>query len=147
MAKKVADALSIQNPHLGRLMKQVRQLQVLNTAVMKVLEPPLRDHCHVASFDGSLLVIQAESAVWATQLQFISEELRFSVQQQMPFSELIRSIKVQVRPQEPQQSQQTSTKRPVAVISGKSKTYLKDFADTIEDTGLREAFKRLAKKD
>lgn len=146
MAKKVAQAFSIKSGHLGHLMQHVKQLKVLNDAVMQALESPLKEHCHVANFDGTNLTIQADSAVWATQLQFISEQLRFSVQQQMPFADLIQSIKIQVRPNGSELNKSESKAPPPAEISNSSKDYISDFAESLEESDLKEAFRRLGKR-
>ncbi|MEJ2141728.1 MAG: DUF721 domain-containing protein [Gammaproteobacteria bacterium] len=108
-----------------------------------MLDSSLADHCHLAYFDGSRMVIVADSPAWANRLRFSMDTLLSQLRQYSNKFHALSKIEVTVRPQLHEPPQVEVVER---VISVKSAQYIEECAETIEDPALKQALQRLAKR-
>ena len=94
--KKLSEWL---NDHstLTKIHEKVRELQHLNEVFLQHLETPLNQYCRVANYRDNNLILQAESAAWATRLRYQIPMLKIHLRQQTAFTNLC-DIEIQVFP-------------------------------------------------
>ena len=68
--KTIRSLLNNNNGQLGQLLKKNQQLETINALVQPLLDEELALHCQVANFREGCLVLQADSAAWATRLRY-----------------------------------------------------------------------------
>ena len=124
----------------SRLLARARALGELNALVHDLIPSPLNGHCRVLSVRDDILVVAADSAVWATRLRYLSSQL---TRQLAGISSVkLRAIHVRVRA-----SGQSPDRRVAPVrqpLSGKNSMALKQAARSVSDAGLKAALLRLA---
>lgn len=62
-----------------------------------LLPDELAPHCHTVNIISNTIVIETDSAVWATRLRYLAPELIKILQQNSPFAHLTE-IQCRVRP-------------------------------------------------
>jgi hypothetical protein len=94
--KKLGDWL---NDHstLTKIHKKICELTHLNELFLQQLETPLNQFCRVANYRDNDLIIQTESAAWATRLRYQIPALKIHLRHQYAFTKL-RDIEIQVHP-------------------------------------------------
>jgi len=127
---------------LGALMLRAKRLRALSHAVQTHLGAPLSTHCQVANIRGDVLVLQTDSAAWASRLRFLGPGLVAHLARAQGLGKL-RTTKVLVRPNEdpaPAASQRQTG------ISGESAALLRNVAQSTEHPALRQALLRLSRR-
>ena len=66
---------------VAELVTHARQLGHLSSIVQAMLEPSLANHCQLAHFDGSRMVLVTDSPAWASRLRFSSNTLLAQLKQ------------------------------------------------------------------
>lgn len=128
------------NRHLLKLITHAKGLSELNHAMEKYLPGPLKDYCRVANYRSGLLILQTDSATWATQLKFHIPELLTKLRQEHAFHKLM-NIKCIIEP--PQKQKVSEEKSPT--LSPHAASLLKETAAHIQDEKLAAALERLAR--
>jgi hypothetical protein len=82
----------------SRLLARARLLADLDAQLQTLLAPPLQQHCRVLALREPVLVLAADSPVWAARLRFHAPQLIRQIS--LPRSLRLRSIRVRVRPPE-----------------------------------------------
>lgn len=135
--------LRAQKGDVAELVTQARQLGHLSNIVQAMLEPSLADHCHLAHFDGSRMVLVADSPAWAARLRFSVDTLVSQLKQYSNKFHGLSKIEVAVRPELPDLPQPDVVKRAISVEAAQ---YIEESAQGIEDTELKQALQRLAQR-
>ena len=108
-----------------------------------MLDTSLADHCHLAHFDGSRMVIVADSPAWANRLRFSVDTLLSQLKQYSNRFHRLSKIDVAVRPNLPEQPQPDVVER---LISVQAAQYIEEGAEAIQDSELKQAMQRLARR-
>ena len=135
--------LRAQKGDVAELVTHARQLGHLSDIIQAMLEPSLADHCHLAHFDGSRMVIVADSPAWATRLRFSIDTLVSQLQQYSNKFHRLSKIEVAVRPQLPDLPQVNVVERTISVEAAQ---YIEESAAGVEDPDLKQALQRLASR-
>lgn len=123
------------------LVKKTQQLNQLNQFLQNALEQPLALHCRVANFRDPILIVEIDSAAWATQFHYQIPDLLFSLQKTSQLRTL-KKIECYIKPQ-------VVSKPPPAVqhnISAANAELLRETAQHISAPGLKLALERLGRK-
>jgi hypothetical protein len=141
--KPLYKLLTGEKSQVADLVTTARKLRRLNHFLASVLDQPLTNHCQIARFEGDLLVLNADSPVWASRLRYYIPTLLTQLKQNIPDLQGLKTIKITTTPPLP---------RPVAApvkqrqISETAADDIQAMADTIADPDLREALLRLARQ-
>ena len=122
------------------LVQYARQLQALTRLLNQCLSGELADHVLVANLHNETLVLQADSAAWATKLRYLAPQLLRCLQQHEPLASVQR-LEFRVAPQS---QPATPAASPAQLSSAGADTILAS-AQTVSDPNLRAALKRLAR--
>ena len=90
--------LRAQKGDVAELVTHARQLNNLSCIIQAMLDTSLADHCDLAHFDGSRMVIVADSPAWATRLRFSVDTLVSQLKQYSNKFHRLSKIEVVVRP-------------------------------------------------
>ena len=128
---------------ISSLLARARKLQDLDAQVRALLPDALQPHCHVLSLHDRVLVLAADSPVWAARLRFHAPKLVKQLSRQQMVA--VRTIRVRVRPPEktitsagkPAPDQKQGHLRAAA---------LKQAAQTVSDARLKSALLRLSSR-
>ena len=135
--------LRAQKGDVAELVTHARQLNNLSCIIQAMLDTSLADHCHLAHFDGSRMVIVADSPAWANRLRFSVDTLLSQLKQYSNKFHRLSKIEVVVRPNLPQQPQPDVVERQISVAAAQ---YIEESAEGIEDPELKQAMQRLARR-
>ena len=135
--------LRAQKGNVAELVTQARQLGHLSDIIQAMLDPSLADHCHLAHFDGSRMVLVADSPAWATRLRFSVDTLVSQLKQYSNKFHGLSKIEVAVRPELPGQPQPDVV---IRTISAEATQYIEESAQGIDDPELKQALQRLAQR-
>ena len=97
MIKKISHALSQDNQNLAHILEQVVHLKRLDEFLKSFLEKPLGNYCRVANLRDGCLIIEVDSAAWATQLRYLTPDLLNALRSKGKMPQL-RSIKTYIHP-------------------------------------------------
>jgi hypothetical protein len=114
----------------------------LETRLQGLLPDPLKAHCRLLAVRGEILVLAADSPVWAARLRFHAPQLVKQLNHTQTVT--LHTIQIRVRPPErivPAQRRQSMARR-----SKNSTTALQQVAQTVSDAGLKTALLRLANR-
>ena len=123
------------------LLHQAKRLRQLNQHLLLILPLELHGHVQIAAFHHSLLVLEAESPVWATKARYFSREIANHLSEKTGLS--VKSVKFTIQPTASTQSR-TSRKKPY--ISKNSAHQLESLAKSTEDPRLKQSLAKLAKR-
>lgn len=128
---------------VAELVTHARQLGHLSDIVQAILEPSLANHCQLAHFDGSRMVLVADTPAWASRLRFSINTLLAQLKQYSNKFHALSEIEVQVKPQLPSIPEPATRER---VLTAEAARCLNESAEVIEDTALKQALLRLSKR-
>ena len=128
---------------VAQLVTHARQLGHLSSIVQAMLEPPLANHCQLAHFDGSRMVLIADTPAWASRLRFSINTLLAQLKQYSNKFHALSQIEVQVKPVLPSMPAPIKKERK---LSAEAAHCLTESAEGIEDPALKQALQRLAKQ-
>jgi hypothetical protein len=126
----------------SRLLARARLLAQLDAQVQALLAPPLQQHCRVLALREPVLVLAADSPVWAARLRFHAPHLVRQIS--LPQSMRLRSIRVRVRPPEP--SATTTPRRPAPRLGQRGAAAMQQAAENISDPELKTSLLKLASR-
>ena len=127
--------------HLAGLLSRSSDLKKMGLLLAELLPAPLNTHCHLLTVRNTVVVMAADSPVWAARLRFHAPQL---VKQLMPrLAEKRCTIHVCVRPPEiPAAVPQHAVNRPGA----QGIAALQQAAQAVSDPELKTALLRLANR-
>lgn len=94
VAKTVTKILLNSTSHIRTLLAHAARLEALTVLVCNALPAPLNQHCRVANVRDDVLVLHADSAVWASKLHYQLPILQFRLAETGPSFQ----IQIKVRP-------------------------------------------------
>ena len=128
---------------LSPLLAQARGIATLDAQVQQLLPAALQPHCHVLSVRDQVLVLSADSPVWAARLRFHAPKLvkQLSAQQTVT----AHTFRIRVIP--PEKTATLAVKR----ASGRPPDRIRaaalaQAAETVSDPRLKTALLRLSKR-
>jgi len=127
---------------LAPLLQRTAALRQATDLVRARLGTPLGDHCQVANWRDGTLVVQADSAAWASRLRFLAPKILAALSETQGCLGL-RKLKVIVRPSD----QTPGDTRPRRFrLSARSASLLRDVGESTADAALRETLLRLSRR-
>jgi hypothetical protein len=126
---------------LPYLLHHCQTLLYLNQLLPLTLSAPLQPHCYVANIRAQTLVIQVDSALWATRLRYEIPRCLKHWQTLFP-AQQIEKIEIQVRPLT--STPNSSAPYPKPILSKKAATSLREVANTVTHPKLKGVLLRLA---
>ena len=60
---------------LNLILKHSQSIQKIDKIFLASLPPPLEQHCYVANLRDKILIIHADSSLWATRLRYMTPEI------------------------------------------------------------------------
>lgn len=126
---------------LGNLYEQAQYIQNLKVKLSKYLGPPLNEHCVLANYKNTVLVMHADSPAWATKLRFSTPAIISYMQRECHLNTL-KTIRVKVIP-----AKNKVKKNPVRrlTLSNKSTKLIADIANSMTDHDLRSSLLKLTR--
>jgi len=128
---------------LAGLLARSRDLRKMGTLLAELLPEPLNAHCRILSIRNTVLVLAADSPVWAARLRFHAPQLEKQLAQYTPVKR--HAIHVCVRPAET--ALPPRPHKPVNRPGRQAITALQQAAQNVSDPELRTALLRLANRD
>lgn len=126
---------------LRKLLSHARQVEVLDQALKRCLEPPLSLHCQVANLTHHRLVLHARSPIWATRLRYAMPEVLECLRRSCGLS-LRCQVRLRVKYLEAGVAE--PPKRALR-LSAKSAAVIRDAALSIENPELKRALLRVSR--
>jgi hypothetical protein len=128
---------------LSPLLARARDLVALDEQVHALLPLPLQPHCHVLSIHDRILVLAADSPVWAARLRFHAPKLVKQLSRQQTAA--VRTVRIRVRP--PEKSITSTSKQPSGLKQGPHRAAaLQQAAQNVSDPRLKSALLRLSRR-
>ena len=117
-----------------------RKLGQLSRFIQKLLVPELAAHCQLLNLRQGVLIMSCDSTVWATRLRYQVPALLESLRQQDSLRDLV-DIQIRVNPVVTAPQQATRRR---ASLSAEAAYCVQQCAESIDDSGLRQALEQLA---
>jgi hypothetical protein len=123
------------------LKQRANWLRELNQNLYSVLPLEFHGHVQVASLHRDLLILEADSPVWASKIRYHSNDLsrRLSVKTGLT----IKSIKLRIQPA---QTKPDAVKRKSLSISGHSAHQFESLAKSVKHPELKKALLKLSRR-
>jgi hypothetical protein len=127
---------------LAPLLQRTAELRHATDLLRARLGTPLGDHCQVANWRDDTLVVQVDSAAWASRLRFLAPKILAALSETQGCIGL-RKLKVIVRPlhHEPGNTRPRHFR-----LSARSALLLRDIGESTADAALRETLLRLSRR-
>jgi len=127
---------------LADLLARSCELRKMNTLLVELLPAPLNAHCRILSVRNTILVLAAESPVWAARLRFHAPQLTKQLAQNLS----AKRYKIQVRVRPPETALPLQSHNPVIRPGRQGTAALQQAAQTVSDPELKTALQRLANR-
>ncbi len=136
--RSIRSLLHTAGPDIAGIVRQAGFFDSIRRAVLDALPDNAAPHVYVAGFDRQRLLLQVDSAGWATRLRFVEPVIRQKLAQQLRLH--AETVQTRVRP-----LLAPSTPAPVRRhISEGNRRHIMNMARHIDDAGLAQALLRLA---
>jgi hypothetical protein len=144
IAEKTLSGIFQQDPEgiLAFIQKKVAQLKKLNQIWQEEIAEDLAAHSRIANFRDGHLIIECDSAAWATRLRYMLPEIRQKLRQYPDLQDLSH-IEWSIQPHFHSTTSQSSRQPPL--LSPSSAQLLKNTATSIKGKPLKEALQRISK--
>ncbi len=126
---------------LQRLAQFSTQLTELTALVQSCLPTPLQGHCQAINIRGKSLVLQTDSAAWASQLRFYVPAMLSTLTHHR--CNYIKEIHIRIKPVSAPQPSDTRRK---FEISSRSATLITTLADSTVNPRLKHALQQLVRR-
>jgi len=128
---------------LADLLARSRELRKMDTLLTELLPAPLNAHCRILSIRNTILVLAAESPVWAARLRFHAPQLGKQLAELLCTKRC--TIHVRVRP--PETALPPQSPKPAIQPGRQGIAALQQAAQNVSDPALKTALLRLANRD
>ena len=125
------------------LVTQTRELKQLTRLLQAELDPSLAPHCHIARLTPPQLTIVVDSPAWSTRLRFQSTSLLRQLAKKHHVFHGVTNVEIKIYPARLQRRAPPSVPRH---ISPAAAALITDMANSIDDSGLKQALLRLASR-
>ena len=125
------------------LVTQTRELKQFTRLLQAELDPSLAPHCHVAQLTSTQLTVVVDSPAWATRFRFQATPLLRQLAKKHQVFQSVTNVEVKIYPARLRRRTPTSIPR---YISSDAAAVITDMANSIDDTGLKQALLRLASR-
>lgn len=144
--EQTLDGIFQQDPEsvLAFIQKKVTQLKKLNQIWQAVIAADVAEHSRVANFRDSYLIIECDSAAWATRLRYILPEIQQKLRL-YPDLQGLSHIEWSIQPHFHHTTSQLGRLPPL--LSSTSAQLLENTANSISVKPLQEALRRIAKNE
>ena len=122
-------------------MRGARRQQRLDALLRGFLDRPLADHVHVASAQGEILVLAADTPVWGHRIRYLAPAILEQMREQVP--ELV-DVHIIVRPRDEPPATPEVARR--AVLSRASASLLETVAGSCDNPPLARVLARMSAK-
>ncbi len=129
---------------LAFIQKKVTQLKKLNQIWQEVIAADIAAHSRIANFRDADLIIECDSAAWATRLRYVLPDIQQKLRQ-YPDLQGLSHIEWSIQPHFHSTTSQLSRLPPL--LSSASAQLLKNTAGSIQIKPLQEALLRIAKNE
>lgn len=126
---------------LAFIQNKVQQLITLNQIWQTVIPNELNAHTRVANFRTGYLIIECESAVWATRLRYLLPDIKPKL---LNYPDLHSLVEIEWSIQPAFHTQPVPLKSCPPILSNTNAELLKNAAETIRTKPLQEALLRIA---
>ncbi len=120
------------------LLQRGQYLHRLDRLLGSLLDDDCKVHCQVGNVRDGVLILYVDSTAWASRLRYQSPALLKQLQQRRGLA-AIQQIEIKVSPK-----QEKTTKVQSVKLSREASSCIQACADSMEESGLREALQRLA---
>ncbi len=128
---------------VAALVTKSKQLERLTRILRTCLDPAVSAAIHVASVQGSKLVITSDSPALATRLRLQAPELVHTIANQLEEFQAIKTLEVKIIPR----TRPPKRKKPPArALSENAAQRLRETAESIDNPALQKALRRLASR-
>jgi hypothetical protein len=126
---------------LKPILLKVAQLQSLQAILSLTLDAKLSLHCQVANYDGRILTLMTESAMWTTHIRFGAADIITALRKQPTFQHLKQIIcKIEL----PYKTTCPKPAKPPACLSKATSAVILETAETISFQKLKVIMERIA---
>ncbi len=126
---------------LAFIQSKVQQLITLNQIWQTVIPNELNQHTRVANFREGYLIIECDSAAWATRLRYLLPDIK---QKLLSYPDLHDLVQIEWSIQPAFHTQPMPLKVLTLTLSNTNAELLKNAAETISVKSLQEALLRIA---
>jgi len=123
------------------VMKRVAAIQKIDQVFKTLIDQELANHCQVANYRNGQVIIEVESAAWATLLRFQLPTLLSEMRQQGLASVASLDYYILTRPTEKPVKKLSVAKN----LNPENAQYLQDIAAGMTDSKLKEALEKLSR--
>lgn len=141
MTTPVDQLLNSASGGLSRLADHAAYLQRVTLALKRHLGEPLAAHCRVANVRDGVLILQADSPVWAAKLRFLAPAVLRHLAHEFHWRE-VGGTRVRVRPRD---RVRHSVSRGPRRLSAATAKLLKAVGEETDSAELRDALLRLSR--
>lgn len=138
------DAIVTRNSMLRQLFRDAGVVGETDTKIKALFPPPLRRRIYFATLRDTVLTISAESSAWAAKLRYEIPNVRRQIERSSEFS-AIQTIRVRVAAREAPSTDKALT--PMDPLSTNTAQALRQQAQSIVDTNIRDALLRIAERN
>ncbi|OGO95478.1 MAG: hypothetical protein A3F41_02095 [Coxiella sp. RIFCSPHIGHO2_12_FULL_44_14] len=131
----------LQSRALQSLLHKTQQITETNQLWQQALAVELRPHCHIMNITQHALVVEVDSATWATRVHYLSDFLLEELQKKLPYLSSVTKIHCRVRPTKTTSHHSPPSPRP---ISRNTVGLIQTTAHIIQHPALKAALLRLA---
>ncbi|MFC3908965.1 DciA family protein [Legionella dresdenensis] len=132
------------NRQMLELCQRAIQLDELNDSLIGYLPEHIHAHCRVASFNKGTLLIAVTDAIWATELRYLTPELRDRLRKEAGLYQL-GSIKIEVAATS-LTTPHTHKKPPQRTLSATAEEELLNISELCTFDPLKQALQKLASR-
>lgn len=125
------------------LLKRSQRLKQVDALLAKMLDAELRPHCRVANIKGQTLILHVSSTAWSTRLRYQLPRLLASIRE-VPALQQISDIQLRVQNITPAAAPKRAPRQ--VSMSRQAAHCIETCAESVEDTQLRAALQRLARR-
>ncbi len=127
--------------HIRALVHRARHLQQLTTKLQNYIKPPLSHHCAVTNINNEVLILHADSPVWAARLRYRIPDIQKYMQDQCGLKTL-HSIRIRVLLPECGSRNQNARRMKITPDTAR---LLRKVAASVPDPMLRSVLLRLSR--
>jgi len=130
------------NDKLIHICQKSFQIEALQNKIVPLLPEELQPHCHVSSLNNGCLKLTTNDAIWASQLRFLTPQLRDQLRKEGLHQ--LTSIKISV--EQPVNSEPQAKQNKGNGISEKARQVILQESEHCSFEPLRKALEHLAEK-